>query len=83
MKYPIAKSQQEPIPNDIKILGERSFESNKYLTTITIPSGITEIKEFAFRYCKAMTTFTVDSNNQHYESENGLWRSVSDVFPNC
>ena len=55
-----------------KIVGERTFESNKHLTTITIPSGIIKIKEFAFRYCKAMTTFRVEPNNQHYEAENGV-----------
>ena len=37
------------IPNDVPIVGNGIFEAYKYLTSVTLHSGITAIKKYAFR----------------------------------
>ena len=75
MKYPVAKEGETyTIPNEVTVIGTRSFETSKNLKTMIIPSTITEIQDFAFRYCESMTEFTVTTGNTNYESKEDLFQ---------
>jgi len=49
IKYPSQKQgHRYSIPNSVKVIYAVAFEDNKYLTEVTIPEGVTDIKSYAF-----------------------------------
>src|SRR5476649_2546625 len=44
-------------------IGTNSFETNIYLTSITIPNSVTNIGYGAFNDCPSLTAIMVDTNN--------------------
>jgi hypothetical protein len=53
------------------ILG-RAFEGDLSLTSVTIPSSVTNVGSFAFRDCTSLTNLSVDAANPAYSSLNGV-----------
>jgi hypothetical protein len=49
-----------------------SFQWSSDYTGVNIPASVTSISEYAFRNSNSLTGITVDGNNQHYSSEDGL-----------
>ncbi len=74
------------IPNSVTSIGGGAFEGCISLTNITIPASVTTIKYYpvqgdgpgfnayysAFHGCTSLNEITVDENNTHYSSENGI-----------
>ena len=55
-------------------IGDSAFESCSGLTSITLPSGVTEIGKFAFLHCSGLTSITLPS---------GLTEISSSAFESC
>ena len=55
-------------------IGDSAFESCSGLTSITLPSGVTEIGKFAFLHCSGLTSITLPS---------GLTEISSSAFSGC
>ena len=55
-------------------IGDSAFESCSGLTSITLPSGVTEIGKFAFLHCSGLTSITLPS---------GLTEISSSAFSRC
>lgn len=47
--YP--KSEKIVVPSDIEIIGKQAFSNCSTLTSVTLPEGLTTIRDFAFRSC--------------------------------
>jgi len=60
------------IPNSAETIGEGAFEWCSNLTSITIPKSVVSIGYQAFAYCNSLSIISVDENNSHYSSENGV-----------
>ncbi|MGM9946860.1 leucine-rich repeat protein, partial [Floccifex sp.] len=60
--------------NEITVtaIGTKAFENCWELKSVSIPSSITSIGEYAFHHCTGITSFTVDTNNSAYLSEDGV-----------
>lgn len=43
----------------VTCISDRAFQSNKTITSVTIPSGVTTIQEHAFSSCSALTTVSL------------------------
>jgi len=54
------------------ILG-RAFQGATGLKSVTIPSSVTNIGDFAFRDCTSLTNISVDAANPAYSSLNGVF----------
>ena len=63
------------IPADVKIITESSFYDLTSLTSVTIPEGIKEIDEHAFKGCVSLSEFRFDGTVAQWEKvEKGdLW----------
>lgn len=48
--------------SDVIIIGGEAFESNKFLTSITIPNSVTWIGERAFYNCSSLTSITIPNS---------------------
>lgn len=46
------------VPNTVKIIAPRAFQSLKSVTEIIVPETVTEIGEYAFNNCKALKNIT-------------------------
>ena len=56
VKYPESKTGPSyTVPADVKVIGVMSFAYNAYVTSITLPNTVTEIKEYAFASAKIIT----------------------------
>lgn len=70
-------SETVAIPNrynegyPVKTITQNAFMGNKNITKVRISSSVTEIEEFAFYGCLNVTDFTVDENNENYQSIDG------------
>ncbi len=54
-------------------IGYRAFDNCKdNITSVTIPSGITNIDYGAFMYCSKLVSINIDENNQNYLSLDGV-----------
>ncbi|MDE6655176.1 MAG: leucine-rich repeat domain-containing protein [Muribaculaceae bacterium] len=60
------------ISNTVEIIGRVAFSGCSSLTTINIPASVTEIGDLAFLQCDSMTEITVDEDNQHFSSIDGI-----------
>ena len=58
--------------NSVKSIGSYAFFYSYRLTSISIPQSVTSIGDNAFEYCDSLTSITVDTNNQHYCSVDGV-----------
>jgi len=53
-------------------IGYEAFERSGSITNVTIPSGVTNIGEFAFAECSSLLTITVDTLNGVFSSAFGV-----------
>ncbi len=60
------------LPNTVKVIGDSAFNSCTNLKTINIPASVTEIGEFVFTNCNALTNFTCSEDNPVYKIEDGI-----------
>ena len=60
------------IPEGCKLIFSLAFDEDSTLTSVTIPSSVTTIDEYAFRDCTSLTSIEVDLANIIYSSEDGV-----------
>lgn len=60
------------IAQSILSIGRSAFRDCGRLTGIVIPASVTSIGEFAFRGCSALQGITVDEDNRHFSSYEGV-----------
>jgi hypothetical protein len=60
------------LPESLTSIGDLAFNNCSKLTAISIPAGVTSIGDRAFLSCRALTAITVDENNAHYLSRDGV-----------
>ena len=65
------------IPNqingvDVKSIGKRAFSFCTSLSSVNIPSSVTNISAWAFNGCSKLETINVDQNNPAYSSQLGV-----------
>ncbi len=61
------------IPSTMTKIASSNFSSHKYLTEVTVPSTVTSIGGYAFQYCSALKTVTLNNKG-----------SIGDgAFSNC
>ncbi|MDR1293002.1 MAG: fibronectin type III domain-containing protein [Clostridiales Family XIII bacterium] len=56
----------------VTAIGQRAFNSNASLVSVTIPSSVRSIDFWAFERCYSLTSISVASGNMNYSSENGV-----------
>lgn len=57
------------IPNSVETIGESAFCLCGDITSVNIPDSVTEIGTNAFVFCDSLISFTVDSDNQYFSSD--------------
>lgn len=57
------------IPDSVIEIAAHAFSGCRSLTVVTIGESVTEIGTGAFAWCNNLTRITVDSNNEHYSSD--------------
>lgn len=60
------------IPNGVKTICSSAFAHCNEFTTVNIPSSVELIERQAFRDCKKLTTIDVATDNQYYQSIDGV-----------
>jgi len=60
------------IPANVTSVGAEAFQNCASLTRIAIPNSVTNIGTAAFADCGSLTAMTVDGQNMHYSSINGI-----------
>ena len=70
--YPGGKAGAYTVPNCVTEIQYDAFASCRDLTTITIPRSVSKIDTGAFRGCDALREFSVDVDNAHYYSSQGV-----------
>ena len=61
--YPGAnKSKSFSVPSGTRIIGERSFQNNKYLSSVTLPEGLEKILNAAFFSCSELTGLSIPAS---------------------
>ena len=53
------KAPHFSIPSSVRVIDERAFQCNKYLTEITVPASVNEIGVGAFLWSQALTSVTI------------------------
>lgn len=72
IQYPIGNDRTSYIiPNSVKFI-DAAFGGSHKLTSITIPSSVTSIDEFAFSGSYGLAAINVDSGSYHYKSVDGV-----------
>lgn len=70
---PPAKSATINIPSTVKLIGSHAFYNCSKLTgTLNIPQIVDYIGYYAFYGCTGLSSFSVDSNNSFFTSEDGV-----------
>ena len=60
------------IPDSVTTIGDAAFCDCTSLQSVHIPASVTTIGSGAFFYCTSVSAFTVDEDNLHYCSEDGV-----------
>ena len=60
------------IPSSVTTIGANAFDGCSGLSTINIPAGVTSIGDKAFDNCDQLRQFTVEDENTHYSSCDGV-----------
>ena len=60
------------IPAGITTIGMQASNGLTNPTSITIPARVTSIDDWAFIFCKRLTSITVDTGNPNYASQDGV-----------
>lgn len=60
------------LSNSVETIGQGAFQGCSNLASLKIPSSLTEIGQKAFYLCESMTEITVDDDNQHFSSVDGM-----------
>lgn len=60
------------IPESVETINEYAFSKCQSLKTIHIPKNVKLIGNSPFSYCESLESITVDANNTHYESIDGV-----------
>ena len=58
--------------SQLQSIGAAAFAHCWNLTSVTIPASVTSIGNYVFNDCGYLISITVDENNQHYSSEDGI-----------
>jgi hypothetical protein len=71
--YPAGKEgSQYTIPNSVTEVIESAFEGNTYLNNIEIQSLVATIASRCFCECSNLKAITVNSDNQHFQAQDGV-----------
>ena len=75
-----AKLEIPYVMNDHRVtaIGDRAFEWNGYITSVTIPGSVTKIGANPFRYCEKLLDITVPPNSKYLEVTDGVLFSKPD-----
>jgi len=72
------------LPDSLTAIGEYAFAGCS-VQSITIPAKVETISDAAFYYCRSLTAFTVDANNEQYVSVGGVLfnrdKTILKVYP--
>ena len=69
------------IPDGVKRIGPRAFESHKWVEKVIIPSGVESIGEMAFRFCSNLRSIEIPNSVTCIEKEAFYWcRELSSVI---
>ncbi len=60
------------LPNTLTTIGEDAFKDCSGLVSLSIPKSVTSIGEGAFSGCSALKEFTIDNENTHYFTQDGI-----------
>ena len=60
------------LPNSVITIEDYVFDGCESLPSITIPSSVTTIGNAIFKECVSLISIDVESENNHYSSENGI-----------
>ena len=71
IKYPIGRIGAYTVPNSVADIGN-AFYFCHGLTSVTFPSSVTTISQFAFSGCGSLIAINVDSDHTAYSSEDGV-----------
>ncbi len=69
--YPSGRTGSYSVPEYVEIIENGAFAGSS-LTEVEIPASVTIIGDSAFRQASAMTSITVDPENQNYSSVEGV-----------
>ena len=58
----LGKDSNVEIPEGITEIGNKSFNNNKVLTSITIPNNVIKIGDCAFQYCENLSTVNMSNS---------------------
>ncbi|MGN0558718.1 MAG: leucine-rich repeat protein [Acutalibacteraceae bacterium] len=60
IKYPQAKKDASyTVADTVKYIGYYSFSNNEFIKSVTIPDGVTEIRDGAFLACSSLESITI------------------------
>jgi hypothetical protein len=72
IQCPAGKAGVFTIPESVKTIGPRAFNTCPFLSSIIIPGNVTNIGEYAFIQCASLTSIEVDTSSSTYASVNGV-----------
>jgi len=72
LQYPCARNGEYSVPNGTQTILYYSFFGSKGLSSVTIPSTVTNIYTSAFTSCANLASFVVDEANSEFMSKNGV-----------
>jgi len=72
IEYPGAASGSYTVPRSVTTIASASFEYSTGVSAVTISNTVTDIGEYAFYDCSALTSISVDSSDVNYSSTNGV-----------
>ena len=70
--FPQGKSGSYSIPDTVTIINDLAFSDRTGLTSVTIPASVLTIGTDVFFNCISLSSITVDENNIHFTSTDGV-----------